>query len=130
MPVRTSVPEPEIEIEEGTSLEPYESFGPDVPLDNNSDNNDHGGKLGVATKPDNYLGPELPPSKAGPLEDCLVALPVYTGDHDDGDDKDLSTFVEVDLAPIAWVQGHRLRETSEPQFPITGEQQKGEPSGG
>ena len=68
----------------------------------------------------------VPPSEGGLTEDALLSLPVYTGDDDDELDEDLSTVADVDLAPTLGVQGHRLRETAEPQFPIPS-QKEGEP---
>ena len=70
--------------------------------------------LGPATKPDNDLGAEVPPFEGGLIEDNTLALPVYTGDSDDEGDENLNTLADVDLAPIAGVQGHQLRETTEP----------------
>ena len=80
----------------------------------------------MATKPDDDLGPEVPPSEGGLTEDATLALPVYTWDGDDEADEDLSTLADVDLAPTVGVQGHRLWETTDPQFPIPS-QQKGKP---
>ena len=126
MPVRTSLLESESEVEEVTGTEPHESVTTDVPADNDTDSSDEGDKFGLATKPGNDLGLEVPPFEGGLTEDALLPLPVYIGVDDEEAVEDLSTLADVDFAPAVGVQGHRLRERAEPQFPIP-RQQKGEP---
>ena len=126
MSVRNSLLESDSDIEEVTGTEPHEALTTNDHLDNDTEGNDDMDRLDLAPKQDNDSGPVVPPSEGGLTEDALLSLPVYTGDDDDELDEDLSTVADVDLAPTLGVQGHRLRETAEPQFPIPS-QREGEP---
>ena len=126
MPMCTSLPESNSDVEEVTGTEPHEVLTTNDHLDKDTDGNDDRDRLDLAPKPDSDSGPVVPPSEGGLTEDALLAHPAHTGHDDDNLHEDLTIVACVDLAPTIGVQGHRLRETAEPQFPIPG-QKEGEP---
>ena len=91
MPVSTSLLESHSDVEEVTGTKPHKSLTTNDHLDNNIVGNDDGDTLDLVPKPDNDPGLVVPPSEGGPMEDALLALPVYPDELDE----DLSTVADV-----------------------------------